>query len=56
MHIWQMSVSQTLALQARTKDVASSPGPFPAFQSCTLKSWKAGSGPGDEAIKNVRMP
>ena len=28
--------------------LVSSPGPFPAFQCCTLKR-KAGNGPGDEA-------
>ena len=38
------------------KQLASSPGPFPAFQCCTLKSTqratlKAGNGPGDEARK-----
>ena len=40
-----------------TDILALSPGPFPAFQCCTLKSlplfsvqhWKAGNGPGDEA-------
>ena len=35
-----------------TSTIASSPGPFPAFQCCPLFSmqhWKAGNGPGDEA-------
>ena len=35
--------------KAQNKLLASSPGPFPAFQCCMLK--KAGNGPGDAANK-----